>query len=146
MLQFITDAQINQKVILEQVPLAKKFLWIATSDLKDMYVNKDRKICFYLERILMKTIPMAKKFVTCDEKGNPTKVDIEGWIASLPMKERLAWIIPLMQHIQEEQYQGFKKFIGSTPGNSGERFSECFETMGRMYYVIHSMIDDYKKL
>lgn len=93
----------------------------------------------------MKTIPMPKEFVTCDEKGNPVKVDIEGWMVSLTMKERLAWIIPLMQTIQEEQYKGFKQFIDYTPGSSSNQFSECFEAMGRMYYVIHSMIDNYNK-
>src|ERR1035437_9249060 len=40
--QFITDRQIYEQVILDAVPLATRFLWLATSDLKDLYVH-DRK-------------------------------------------------------------------------------------------------------
>jgi phosphatidylserine/phosphatidylglycerophosphate/cardiolipin synthase-like enzyme len=49
MLQFITDAQIYRKVIGEQIPGVKKFLWIATSDLKDMYVDKKGRRAPFLE-------------------------------------------------------------------------------------------------
>lgn len=40
MLGFITDTQIYERVIREQVPKAKEFVWLATADLKDLYVNK----------------------------------------------------------------------------------------------------------
>lgn len=49
MLQFVTDAQIYRKVIDELVPRVRKFLWIATSDLKDMYVDKKSKRVPFLE-------------------------------------------------------------------------------------------------
>jgi len=42
MLEFITDREIYEKVICEQIPRAKRFLWLATSDLKDLYVDKNR--------------------------------------------------------------------------------------------------------
>jgi phosphatidylserine/phosphatidylglycerophosphate/cardiolipin synthase-like enzyme len=37
--QFITDRQIYERVILEAVPSAREFLWLATADLKDLYVH-----------------------------------------------------------------------------------------------------------
>jgi phosphatidylserine/phosphatidylglycerophosphate/cardiolipin synthase-like enzyme len=49
MLQFVTDTQIYEKVICQQIPKAKKFLWLATSDLKDLYVEKKRKVAPFLE-------------------------------------------------------------------------------------------------
>jgi phosphatidylserine/phosphatidylglycerophosphate/cardiolipin synthase-like enzyme len=49
MLQFITDRQIYQEVICERIPAARKFLWLATSDLKDMYVDKRGKMIPFLE-------------------------------------------------------------------------------------------------
>ena len=47
--EFIKDTDIYQRVILEQVPNAKHFVWIATSDIKDMYVKKNGKMVPFLE-------------------------------------------------------------------------------------------------
>jgi phosphatidylserine/phosphatidylglycerophosphate/cardiolipin synthase-like enzyme len=49
MLDFITDRDIYEKVILGRVGKAKKFLWIATSDLKDLHVNKASRMVPFLE-------------------------------------------------------------------------------------------------
>ena len=38
--EYITDREIYEKVILDKVPFAEKFLWIGTSDIKDMYIHK----------------------------------------------------------------------------------------------------------
>lgn len=37
-LHFITDRQIYEQVIQEAVPSATEFLWLATSDLKDLHI------------------------------------------------------------------------------------------------------------
>jgi phosphatidylserine/phosphatidylglycerophosphate/cardiolipin synthase-like enzyme len=42
-LEFITDAEIYRKVILQEIPAAQKFLWIGTSDLKDLYIDQGKK-------------------------------------------------------------------------------------------------------
>lgn len=47
--QFITDRQIYDRVILDAVPSAKSFLWLATSDLKDLHVDKGRRMVPFLE-------------------------------------------------------------------------------------------------
>jgi phosphatidylserine/phosphatidylglycerophosphate/cardiolipin synthase-like enzyme len=48
-LEFVTDIEIYEKVICERIPRAKKFLWLATSDLKDLYVDKLGKMVPFLE-------------------------------------------------------------------------------------------------
>jgi phosphatidylserine/phosphatidylglycerophosphate/cardiolipin synthase-like enzyme len=48
---FITDHEIYDKVILEAVPRCAKFLWIATADLKDLYVHKGRSMVPFLETL-----------------------------------------------------------------------------------------------
>ena len=40
MLKFITDRKIYEQVVCGIIPSAEEFLWLATSDLKDMYVDK----------------------------------------------------------------------------------------------------------
>lgn len=41
--EFITNRQIYEKVICGAIPSASSFVWLATSDLKDLYVEKGRK-------------------------------------------------------------------------------------------------------
>jgi len=48
MLEFITDRQIYEKVICEMIPRARKLVWLATSDLKDLHVEKNRKVSPFL--------------------------------------------------------------------------------------------------
>jgi phosphatidylserine/phosphatidylglycerophosphate/cardiolipin synthase-like enzyme len=49
MLEFITDRQIYEKVLCERVVKAQRFVWIATSDLKDLYVEKAGSMVPFLE-------------------------------------------------------------------------------------------------
>jgi phosphatidylserine/phosphatidylglycerophosphate/cardiolipin synthase-like enzyme len=48
-IEFITDRDIYEKVVRGQVPRARKFIWMATSDLKDLHVNKNDKMVPFLE-------------------------------------------------------------------------------------------------
>jgi phosphatidylserine/phosphatidylglycerophosphate/cardiolipin synthase-like enzyme len=45
---FITDREIYDRVLLEAVPKAEKFLWLATSDLKDLHVKRRGKMFPFL--------------------------------------------------------------------------------------------------
>jgi phosphatidylserine/phosphatidylglycerophosphate/cardiolipin synthase-like enzyme len=47
--ELIIDEEIYRKVILEMVPATKRFLWIGTADIKDMYVTKGQKMVPFLE-------------------------------------------------------------------------------------------------
>ena len=49
MLEFITDRDIYEKVICGRIGKARKFVWIATSDLKDLYVEKAGRMVPFLE-------------------------------------------------------------------------------------------------
>ena len=46
--EFITDEQIYHRVLLERIPEAESFLWIATADIKDLYVEKGKKYVPFL--------------------------------------------------------------------------------------------------
>lgn len=46
--EFITDRDIYERVILREVPGAEKFLWLATSDMKDLYVHRGRRMVPFL--------------------------------------------------------------------------------------------------
>ncbi|MFC2145814.1 phospholipase D family protein [Acidobacteriota bacterium] len=47
--EFITDEEIYKRVILEMVFGAQEFLWLGTSDLKDLHVHKGKKMVPFLE-------------------------------------------------------------------------------------------------
>jgi phosphatidylserine/phosphatidylglycerophosphate/cardiolipin synthase-like enzyme len=49
MLEFITDRDIYEKVICGRIDKARKFVWIATSDLKDLHVKKQGRMVPFLE-------------------------------------------------------------------------------------------------
>jgi phosphatidylserine/phosphatidylglycerophosphate/cardiolipin synthase-like enzyme len=49
MFEFITDRDIYEKVICGRIDKARKFLWIATSDLKDLHVDKAGRMVPFLE-------------------------------------------------------------------------------------------------
>ena len=49
MTTLLLNQDIYRRVILEEVPRARKFLWIVTADLKDMHVEKGRRHVPFLE-------------------------------------------------------------------------------------------------
>ncbi|MHC4265237.1 MAG: phospholipase D-like domain-containing protein [Planctomycetota bacterium] len=49
MTEFVKDREIYEKVTIGLVPKAKKFLWLATADLKDLHVDKNGKMVPFLE-------------------------------------------------------------------------------------------------
>ena len=49
MIEYISDIEIYERVVCGIVPAAKRFLWISTADLKDMYVVQDGRGRPFLE-------------------------------------------------------------------------------------------------
>lgn len=47
-IRFITDTEIYRQVIQTEVPQARHFLWLATSDLKDLHVARGRRMIPFL--------------------------------------------------------------------------------------------------
>ena len=58
--EIITDTDIYKKVLLEKIPKAQKFLWLGTSDLKDLHVAKNGSMVPFLEILA----DLAKKKVS----------------------------------------------------------------------------------
>lgn len=77
MIEFVTDREIYKKVICDTIPYAKSFVWIATSDLKDLYVEKQRnKMVPFLEilsDLLLKGIRV--RLIHAKEPGPAFKKD-----------------------------------------------------------------------
>lgn len=51
--EFVTDRQIYERVLLEHVPRANDFLWIGTSDLKDLHVDKKGRMVIRTNKKIM---------------------------------------------------------------------------------------------
>lgn len=49
MTEIITDTEIYRRIILKQIPRAKEFVWLGTSDLKNMHVKKNGRMVPFLE-------------------------------------------------------------------------------------------------
>ena len=49
MLKFITDRQIYDEVVCGMIPKARRLLWLATADLKDLHVHKQGSMVPFLE-------------------------------------------------------------------------------------------------
>jgi len=49
MFGFITDKEIYDRVICERIPKARKYLWLATADLKGLHVDKQGRMVPFLE-------------------------------------------------------------------------------------------------
>jgi len=47
--EFISDREIYDCVIRREIPQAEQFLWLGTSDIKDLYVNKGTRMAPFLE-------------------------------------------------------------------------------------------------
>ena len=48
MIEFVRDRAIYERVILEAAPRARRYLWIATADLKDLYVPEGKRAVPFL--------------------------------------------------------------------------------------------------
>ncbi len=50
-ISFLTDHAIYKTVILEAIPEARRFLWLATADLKDLHIHKAGNMVPFLEKL-----------------------------------------------------------------------------------------------
>lgn len=48
---FLTDRALYERVILDAVPSAEEFLWLATADLKDLYVHRGERMVPFLNML-----------------------------------------------------------------------------------------------
>ena len=90
MLEFITDHEIYTKVICGQVPKAQGFLWLATADLKDLYVDKQRGMVPFLE-VLSDRVKkqVAIRLLHAKEPGPAFRTDFDRYPNLLEGVERI---------------------------------------------------------
>jgi phosphatidylserine/phosphatidylglycerophosphate/cardiolipin synthase-like enzyme len=78
MIRLITDTEIYKQVILDQIPKAKKILWIGTADIKDLYVKKGARMVPFLEilsDLLAKKVEV--RIIFAKEPGKPFQQDFD---------------------------------------------------------------------
>lgn len=89
-IEFITDRDIYLKVIQERIPLAERFVWIGTSDLKDLYVKKRAKMVPFLEvlnDLVKKGVEI--RLIHAKEPGEAFRNDFDKYPALIKGIERL---------------------------------------------------------
>lgn len=78
MIQLITDKEIYQKVVLDAIPRATKFVWIGTADIKDLYVKKGTRMVPFLETLSdLLTKKVAVRLLFAKEPGSAFQTDFD---------------------------------------------------------------------
>ncbi len=90
MLEFLTDREIYERVIMRQVPLARQFVWIATADLKDMYVdNRGGKRPFLAVLSELVSRRVAVRLLHAKEPGENFRKDFDRYPNLIKGMERI---------------------------------------------------------
>ncbi|MDQ7825831.1 MAG: phospholipase D-like domain-containing protein [Candidatus Eremiobacteraeota bacterium] len=89
-MEFVTDREIYEKVIQNAVPSARSFLWIGTSDMKDLYVEKGKKFVPFLE-ILSDLVKdgVAIRIIHAKEPGPAFRYDFDKYPSLIEGVEQL---------------------------------------------------------
>jgi phosphatidylserine/phosphatidylglycerophosphate/cardiolipin synthase-like enzyme len=89
-IEFITDADIYSRILFDRVPNASSFLWLATSDLKDLYTHKGNRMVPFLEVIsdLIKK-GIAVRLIHAKEPGPAFREDFDRYPSLTSGLERL---------------------------------------------------------
>lgn len=90
MLEFIRDREIYEKVILGQVGKAKKFVWLGTADLKDLYVDKGGRMAPFLEVLSdLATRQVEIRLLHAKEPGEAFRRDFDKYPNLIKGMERI---------------------------------------------------------
>ena len=90
MLEFITDTEIYERVIRGRAAQTKKFIWLATADLKDLYVhNRGKMIPFLgiLSDLVKKNVEI--RLLHAKEPGAPFRRDFDRYPNLIGGMERI---------------------------------------------------------
>ena len=87
---FIQDRKLYEKVILEQIPAAQRFIWIGTSDIKNMHVGQSNKMIPLLE-VLSRLIHdgVSIRLIHAKEPGPSFREDFDRFSNLIDGIERL---------------------------------------------------------
>ena len=90
MLEFITDREIYQRVLIERVPKASRMVWLATADLKDLHVHKGRAMVPFLETLAdLAGANVALRLLHAKEPGPAFRKDFDRYPALIGGLERI---------------------------------------------------------
>jgi len=109
--RFIADREIYTEVLLDRVPEAEKFLWIATADLKDLHVEKGSQMVPFLE-VLSDLIEesVSVRLMHAKEPGPIFREDFDNYPELIEGMERL--LCPRC-HLKTVIIDGEFAYIGS---------------------------------
>jgi phosphatidylserine/phosphatidylglycerophosphate/cardiolipin synthase-like enzyme len=89
-IRLITDRDIYATVVLEEIPKAQRFVWMGTSDMKDLYVSKKRRMVPFLEILAdCATRGVAVRLIHAKEPGEAFRRDFDRYPALLDGMERI---------------------------------------------------------
>jgi len=89
-LKFISDRNIYKAVILEEIPAASRFVWIGTSDLKDLYVSQRSAMVPFLKMLSdLATRGVAIRLIHAKEPGPAFRRDFDRYPALIDGMERI---------------------------------------------------------
>ena len=88
--EFITDRQIYERVLQERVPKASDFIWIGTSDIKDLHVDSNRRMVPFL-KVLSDLIKrqVSIRLIHAKEPGKRFRDDFDKYPNLISGMERL---------------------------------------------------------
>lgn len=90
MIKYITNREIYDEVILDKVPQAQNFLWIATADIKDMYVDKMGRSVPFLEVLSDLTVKGVQiRLIHAKEPGPRFREDFDKYPDLIEGLERI---------------------------------------------------------
>lgn len=88
--EFVTDREIYRRVILEMVPQARGFLWLATADLKDLHVERRGRFIPFLQQVSeLVEAGVEVRLLHAREPGPRFRADFDRFPALIEGLERL---------------------------------------------------------
>jgi phosphatidylserine/phosphatidylglycerophosphate/cardiolipin synthase-like enzyme len=111
MLEYVTDRHIYEKVICEMTARAQKLLWLATSDLKDLHVDKSGKMVPFLELLSdLVTRKVEVRLLHATEPGPAFRRDFDKYPRLIKGMERI--LCPRV-HLKAVVVDGHRAYTGS---------------------------------
>jgi phosphatidylserine/phosphatidylglycerophosphate/cardiolipin synthase-like enzyme len=88
--ELVTDRDIYTRIILEEIPRAGSFVWIGTSDLKDLYVAVRRRMAPFLEELSdLVQRGVAIRLIHAKEPGPAFRRDFDRYPSLIDGMERI---------------------------------------------------------
>ncbi len=124
-LEFVINDEIYREVILSRIPKAQKFLWIATADIKDLYVEKNTRFVPFLETLSdLVTQNVSVRLMHAKEPGPAFRKDFDNYPNLIEGIERI--LCPRV-HFKTIVVDGMVAYMGSanlTGAGVGAKSSE----------------------